>query len=108
MTIKYKIFFICAAEDNELTAISGPGTLTDRLLRPFNRLGTQRFLREAREKVWANAIALSRARRHGPDTYTAVLTQLEELSAAKVADLQASGQVLLKLAATGFGVRQPG
>jgi len=96
-----------AAEDDELTSASGPSTLLDRLLQPLNRLGTQRFLREARQKVWANAIALSRARRQGPDTYTAVLAQLEELSAAKVADLQAPGQVLLKLAATGFGVRLP-
>jgi hypothetical protein len=96
-----------AAEDDELTHISGPGTLPDRLLRPFNRLGTQRFLREARRKVWANAITLSQARRQSPDTYTAVLAQLEELSAAKVAALQAPGQVLLKLAASGFGVRLP-
>ncbi len=96
-----------AAEDDELTAISGPGTLLDRLLRPFNRLGTQRFLREAREKVWANAVALSRARRQGPDAYATVLAQLEELSAAKVAALVAPGPVLLKLAATGFGVRLP-
>jgi hypothetical protein len=96
-----------AAEDDELTQISGPDTLTDRLLRPFNRLGTQRFLREAREKVWANAIALSRARRQGPDVYTEVLADLEELSAAKVAALMAPGPVLLKLAATGFGVRLP-
>jgi len=96
-----------AAEDDELTSLSGPGTLLDQLLRPLNRLGTQRFLREARQKVWANAIALSRARRQGPDPYAAVLAQLEELSAAKVADLQAPGQVLLKLAATGFGVRLP-
>jgi Family of unknown function (DUF5995) len=94
-----------AAEDDELTSISGPIPLLDRLLRPFNRLGTQRFLREARQKVWANAIALSRARRQGPDTYVAVLAQLEELGAAKVAALLAPGQVLLKLAATGFGVR---
>ena len=97
-----------SAEDDELTRISGPTPLLDRLLRPFNRLGTQRFLREAREKVWANAIALSRARRQGPDAYTALLAQLEELSAAKVTALQAPGQVLLKLAATGFGVRLPG
>jgi len=97
-----------AAEDNELTSISGPGSLLDRLLRPFNRLGTQRFLREARAKVWANAIALSRARRQGPEVYADVLAQLEELSAAKVAALQAPGQVLLKLAATGFGVKLPG
>jgi hypothetical protein len=96
-----------AAEDDELARISGPAPLLDRLLRPFNRRGTQRFLREAREKVWANAIALSRARRQGPVTYTAVLAQLEDLSAAKVATLQAPGQVLLKLAATGFGVRLP-
>ena len=94
-----------AAEDDELTQISGPGTLMDRLLRPFNRLGTQRFLREAREKVWANAVALSRARRQGPEAYTEVLAQLEELSAAKVAALMAPGPVLLKLAASGFGVR---
>ena len=97
-----------SAEDDELTRISGPTPLLDRLLRPFNRLGTQRFLREAREKVWANAIALSRARRQGPDAYAARLAQLEELSAAKVATLQAPGQVLLKLAASGFGVRLPG
>ncbi len=97
-----------AAEDDELTSISGPGSLLDRLLRPFNRLGTQRFLREARANVWANAIALSRARQQGPEVYVDVLAQLEELSAAKVAALQAPGQVLLKLAATGFGVKLPG
>jgi hypothetical protein len=96
-----------AAEGDELAAIFGPGSLLDRLLRPLNRLGTQRFLREAREKVWVNAIALSRARRQGPDAYRNVLAQLEELSAAKVAALMAPGPVLLKLAATGFGVRLP-
>src|SRR6266699_2673549 len=96
------------AEDDELTRLSGPPPLLDRLLKPFNRLGTHRFLREARAKVWANAIALNLARRQGPGAYTARLAQLEELSAAKVADLQAPGQVLLKLAATGFGVRLPG
>jgi hypothetical protein len=95
------------AEDDELSQISGPGPLLDRLLRPLNRLSTQRFLREAREKVWANAVVLSRARRQGPDEYAGVLGQLEELSAAKVAALQAPGQVLLKLAAAGFGVRLP-
>ena len=64
-----------AAEDDELTAISGPGSLLDRLLRPLNQLGTKRFLREAREKVWANAVALSQARASGPQAYaTASLT----------------------------------
>jgi hypothetical protein len=93
-----------AAEDNELTRLSGPAPLLDRLLRPVSRLGTRRFLREAREKVWANATVLSQARRQGPDAYSAALAQLEELSAAKVTELLAPGQVLLKLAATGFGV----
>jgi Family of unknown function (DUF5995) len=60
-----------AAEDDELVSLSGR-SLLDRLLQPLNRLGTHRFLRESREKVWANALALSRARRQGPDTYTAV------------------------------------
>ncbi len=97
-----------AAEGDELARISGPPPLLDRLLGPVSQLGTQRFLREARAKVWANAIALNRARGQGPDTYAALLAQLEELSAAKVAALQAPGRVLLKLAATGFGVRLPG
>ena len=95
------------AEDDEMTRLSGPPPLLDRLLGPVNRLGTQRFLREARTKVWANAIALNRAREQGPDAYAALLARLEELSAAKVAALQAPGQVILKLAATGFGVRLP-
>jgi hypothetical protein len=96
-----------AAEDNELSRLSEPAPLLDRLLRPVSQLGTRRFLREAREKVWANATVLSRARRQGPDAYAFVLAQLEDLSAAKVTELQAPGRVLLKLAATGFGVRLP-
>jgi len=96
-----------AAEDEQLTKLSGPAPLPDRVLRPVSRLGTQRFLREARQKVWANAVVLSRARSRGPAAYAAALAQLEELSAAKVSTLLAPGQVLLKLAATGFGVRLP-
>jgi hypothetical protein len=95
------------AEDEVLASLSGPVPLLDRVLAPLNRLGTRRFLREARQKVWANATALSQARGQGPDAYARVLAQLEELSAAKVTELQAPGQVLLKLAATGFGVRLP-
>jgi uncharacterized protein DUF5995 len=97
-----------AAEDDQLTAVSGPGTRLDRLLQPLNRLATQRFLREAREKVWANAVILSRARRQSQSAYATTLNQLEDLSAAKVAALQAPGQVLLKLARSGFGVQLPG
>jgi uncharacterized protein DUF5995 len=96
-----------AAEDDELVSISGR-SLLDRLLQPLNRLGTHRFLRESRAKVWANAQVLSQARRQGPGRYAAVLAELEELSAAKVATLKAPGQVLLRLAATGFGVRLRG
>jgi hypothetical protein len=94
-----------AAEDDELVSVSGPGSVLNRLLRPLNQRGSQRFLRESREKVWANAITLSQARRQGPAAYAAVLAELEELSAAKVSALTAPGFVLLKLAVTGFGVR---
>jgi hypothetical protein len=96
-----------SAEGDELAAISGPGSSLDRLIRPLSQLGTRRFLRESREKVWANAVVLSQARRQGPHAYASALSQLEELSAAKVTALQAPGQILLKLAATGFGVRLP-
>jgi Family of unknown function (DUF5995) len=96
------------AEDDELISIAGPGSLLDRALKPLNQRGTKRFLREAREKVWANAILLSRARRISAAAYAARLAELERLSAAKVAQLQAPGPVLLKLAVRGFGVRLAG
>jgi len=96
-----------SAEGDELVSIYGPGSLPDRLLKPFNERGTRRFLREARQKVWANALSLSQARRTGAGAYAARLAELEELSAAKVTELQAPGQVLLKLAVKGFGVRLP-
>jgi hypothetical protein len=92
-----------AAEDAALTAVSRI-TLVDRLLRPFNQLGTRRFLAEAREKVWRNAVVLDRARREGPSRYAAVLGDLEKLCAARLADLTAPGPVLLRLALRGFGV----
>ncbi|MGO8956993.1 MAG: DUF5995 family protein [Streptosporangiaceae bacterium] len=96
-----------SAEGDELANVHGPGTRLDRLLKPFNQSGTRRFLREARQKVWANAISLSQARRAGAGAYAARLAELEELSAARVTELQAPGQVLLKLAVKGFGVRLP-
>ena len=98
-----------AQEDRELAKVEQPGdrTLLDRLLTPFNRAGTKRFLKEARRKVWSNAKALSRARRQGPAVLAARLAELEALSAARVRDLKAPGQVLLKLAARGFGVLLP-
>jgi Family of unknown function (DUF5995) len=94
------------AEDDELSAVSRL-SLLDRLLRPLNRWSTRRILKEAREKVWRNTAVLDRARRAGPERYAEVLAQLERLSEARVADLVAPGQVLLKLARRGFGVLLP-
>jgi hypothetical protein len=93
------------AEGDELASVSGPGSSLDRLLAPLSRRATRRFLREARQKVWANAAVLSEARARGPEAYASARDQLAELSAAKVTALQAPGQILLKLAVTGFGVR---
>ena len=95
-----------AAEDNELTA-GGGATLLDRLLTPLNRMGSKRFLREARQKVWHNTIELQQARVAGPQEYAVRLAELELLSAAKIADLLRPGQVLLRLAVAGFGVTLP-
>ena len=95
-----------AAEDDELGALSARTTL-DRLLQPLNRLSSKRFLREARMKVWHNTIELQRARLAGDQQYAARLAELEVLSAARIADLLAPGQVLLRLAVAGFGVTLP-
>lgn len=93
-----------SAEDGELSAEQ---TLLDRLLRPLNRLSSKRFLREARQKVWHNAMELNAARLAGADAYRTRLAELEVLSAARIADLLAPGQVLLRLAVAGFGVVLP-
>ncbi|MDQ6650881.1 MAG: DUF5995 family protein [Actinomycetota bacterium] len=95
------------AEDRELQAAGVPRSLLDRVLTPLNKTGTKRFLQEARAKVWANTRALDGARRTGPTAYAGRLAELESLSAARIADLTAPGQVLLKLAVGGFGVRLP-
>jgi hypothetical protein len=95
-----------AAEDDELGAVSPPSTL-DRLLQPLNRFSSRRFLREARRKVWHNTVELQQARLLGEATYAARLAELEVLSAARIADLLAPGQVLLRLAVAGFGVTLP-
>ena len=95
-----------AAEDDELTATSGK-SLLDRVLQPLNRVSSKRFLREARQKVWHNTHELQLARLAGPEAYAVRLGELEVLSAARVADLLAPGQVLLRLAVAGFGVVLP-
>jgi hypothetical protein len=95
-----------SAEDAELSAVSRR-TVLDRILEPFNQAGSKRFLREARQKVWHNTGELHQARLTGPDAYASRLAELEVLSAAKVADLLAPGQVLLRLSVGGFGVTLP-
>jgi hypothetical protein len=95
-----------AAEDDELTA-SGGATILDRLLTPLNRLGSKRFLREARQKVWHNTLELHDSLVAGPERYAVRLAELELLSAAKIADLLQPGQVLLRLTIAGFGVTLP-
>ncbi len=83
----------------------GQVRLVDRLLSPLNRLGTKRFLKEARAKVWANTTILAMARRVGEAAYTERLGELERLVSARVAALTRPGPVLLDLAVRGFGVQ---
>jgi len=96
-----------AAEDRELRRVERPGdrTLLDHLLTPFNRRATQRFLKEARAKVWRNTLLLSQARRGG--RLQARLHELEVLAGQRVADLREPGQVVFRLARDGFGVELP-
>jgi hypothetical protein len=93
-----------AEEDH---TIGGARSLLDRILTPANRLSSRRFLREARGKVWLNVAELQRARLEGTNAYRDRLAELEVLAAAKIADLLRPGQVLLRLALTGFGVTLP-
>ena len=51
-----------AAGEDELTATGGAAML-DRLLTPLNALGSKRFLREARQKVWHNTLEPQRRAR---------------------------------------------
>jgi len=95
-----------AAEDDELAARAARAR-RDRVLQPLNRLASKRFLRESRTKVWHNTVELQVARLAGPTAYDARLAELEVLSAARIADLLAPGQVLLRLAVAGFGVVLP-
>jgi hypothetical protein len=57
--------------------------------------------------VWHNTVELNEARLAGPEQLAVRLAELELLSAARVADLLRPGQVLLRLAVSGFGVVLP-
>ena len=92
------------AEDH---AMGGARSVLDRILTPANRLSSRRFLQEARQKVWLNVAQLQGARLEGAVAYRIRLAELEVLSAAKIADLLRPGQVLLRLATSGFGVTLP-
>ena len=94
-----------AAEDGELARTGAPRSRADTLLGPVNQAASRRFLRESRIKVWHNAVALNAARARGPAAYAQRLGELEDLSTARVAELVRPGQVLLRLASRGFGVR---
>ena len=96
------------AEDAELARAGAPPSRTDVLLGLANRAASRRFLRESRAKVWHNAVLLNAARARGPAAYAERLRDLEDLSAARVTELVRPGQVLLRLASRGFGVRLRG
>jgi hypothetical protein len=94
-------------ESRVLQAESGPLALLDRVMTPVNRVASRRFLREARATVWHNTRELQAARTNGEAAYRRSLGQLEVLSAARVWDLMKPGQVLVRLAVSGFGVTLP-
>jgi hypothetical protein len=95
------------AED-AIRRADGRPTFVDRLLGPVNRASTRRLLRESRAKVWRNMRVLDLARRESRQVYAAVLRQLDTACTAKLAELSAPGQVLLRLARKGFGALLPG
>jgi hypothetical protein len=91
-----------------LTETGGrPRGITGRLADRANRTATQRFLAEARAKVWVNAGILARARRDGRARYRVRLAELERLATRRVADLTRPGPVLLRLGVRGFGITLP-
>lgn len=81
--------------------------VVDRALAPVNRWASRRFLRESREKVWHNTLALQRARIAGVSAYGARVAELDVLTAAKISEFLRPGPVLLRLAVQGFGVTLP-
>ncbi|SFT72108.1 hypothetical protein SAMN05660657_02610 [Geodermatophilus amargosae] len=95
------------AEDRELQAAGSPRTPLDRLTGGLNRTATRVLLRESRRRVWANTTVLHVARLRGPEELARRTAQLEAAAAARVADLQRGGPVLLRLAVRGFGVSLP-
>jgi hypothetical protein len=96
-------------EDKRIAEVEEPGdrTTVDRLMSPFNRAGTRRFLKDGREKVWRNTHLLGAARRQGANVYAEELRRLETLCEERVADLVTPRYVIMRLARHGFGVELP-
>jgi hypothetical protein len=96
-------------EYRHLRALGGPAMseVLARLLYPVNTVASRRWLVAARRSVWHNAGELAQAREAGPEALARRVADLDVLCAAKVADLLAPGQVLLRLGVIGFGVTLP-
>lgn len=98
-------------EEGDFLAGLQPKRRFDRVLRPIENWSTQRFLQEARRKAWANAFALSLARRQGPEAFQARRRELEVLSRQRVDQLiraKSNTKLLVELGLRGFGVLLPG
>lgn len=93
-------------EEALLARVEEPGdrTFVDKLMMPFNRMGTKVFLKEARKKTWANTRILSAARAAGPEVFQARLGELESLCQGRIDDLVTPRFVIVHLALHGFGV----
>jgi hypothetical protein len=96
-----------AAEDAELERAGGRRTRLDRLLAPVNRTAVRRFLKEARQTVWANTAVLHRARDDGQACLERRVAELDVAGAARIDELLRRGPVLIRLAVRGFGVPLP-
>lgn len=96
-------------EDKLMELVEEPGDRTrlDRLLLPFNRMGTKRFLKDGRKKTWANTRLLNAARAESDDAYRSKLAELEALCEERIQDLVTPRFVLIHLARTGFGIELP-
>ena len=85
-----------------------PHRFSTALCSPLNRAELQALPARGAQKVWHNTLELQQARLARPRRpRRARGSELELLSAARVADLLRPGQVLLRLAVAGFGVVLP-
>lgn len=71
-------------------------SIAERALTPFGGPATVRFLKDARQRVWLNAAALSRALRESPAALKARMDELGEMSAARAEYLCKPGLALLR------------